>query len=107
MDLLPHCGAFCATAAILRCVAAHAHKCEKLGLREDRYDLRQLHYPLASKWASEKRAGFHIYDSVELNKRHATLDQNFERIQNIMFSRINHLATTGSAPAELEDDGCG
>ena len=54
---------------------------------------------------SVERSGVHIYDSVEIIEVNAKLDQNFERIQNIMFSRINHLAATGSGPAEVEDDG--
>ena len=107
MDLLPHCGAFCATTAILRRVAAHAHHRAKLDLPEDRYHLRRrLHYPLAAELASEERGGVHICDSVEINEPNVTLDENFERIQNMMFGRINHLAATGYGPAELEDDDC-
>jgi hypothetical protein len=99
VDLPPHCGAFCATTAILRCVAAHAQQRAKLVLPGDRYDLRRLHYPLAAELASEGRGGVHICDSVEINEDNVTLDQNFEHIQNIMYSRINHLAATGSGPA--------
>jgi hypothetical protein len=107
VDLLAHCGAFCATTAILRRVAAHAQQRAKLVFPEDRYDLRRLHYPLAAELASEKRGGVHICDSVELNGPNATLDEKFERTKNIMFRRVNHLAVTVSEPAEVEDDGCG
>lgn len=46
-----------------------------------------------------------VRDALDIDEVKAALDQNFERIQNIMFSRINHLAAIGSGPAEVEDDG--
>lgn len=64
--------------------------------------------PRATELASVERSGVHIHgllDALEIDEVKATLDQNFERIQNIMFSRTNHLAATGSGPAEVEDDG--
>jgi hypothetical protein len=106
MDFLHHCGAFCASIAILWCVAAHADQHAILASPEGRYDLRRLMHPSAAELASEERGKVHIYDSLEINEVNAALDQNFERIQNMMFIRINHLPATGSGPAEVEDDGC-
>jgi len=105
LDLLRHCGAFRATTAILWCDAAHAHQRANQVSPEDRYDLRRLNYPPATELVSVERSGVHTYDSVEIIEVNAKLDQNFERVQNIMSSRINHLAATGSGPADVEDDG--
>jgi hypothetical protein len=106
MDFLPHCGAFCAATAILWCAAAHADQHANLDSLEDRYDLRRLMQPSAAELASEDRGHVHIYDSLEINEVNAALDQNFERIENMMFVRINHLPPTGAGIAEVEDDGC-
>jgi len=108
MDFLHHCGAFCASIAILWCVAAHADHHANLASPEDRYDLRRLMQPSAAELASEERGRVHIYDSLEINEVNAALDENFERIQNMMFTRIHHLPPPGAGPeeAEVEDDGC-
>jgi hypothetical protein len=35
------------------------------------------------------------------------MDQHFERIENMMFTRVHHLPPPGAGvPAYLEDDGC-
>ena len=89
-----HCGAFCASIAISWCVAAHADQHVDVASTEDRYDLRRLMQPSAAELASEERGRVHIYDSLEINEVNAALDQNFERIQNMMFTRIHHLPAT-------------
>lgn len=61
--------------------------------------------PSAAELASEKRGHIHIYDALVINQDNAPLDENFDPIQNIMFTRIYHLPPTGSGPAEVEDDG--
>ena len=109
MDLLRDCGAFCATTAIFWCDAAHAHQHANQVSPEDRCELRRLNYPSGYRVGlrGEKR-GSHpriVRDALDIDEVKAALDQNFERIQNIMFSRTNHLAATGSGPAEVEDDG--
>ena len=48
----------------------------------------------------------YIYDSLESTQIDAALDTHFDRIQNMMFIRIQRLPPTGSGPAEVEDDGC-
>ena len=106
MVFLRHCGAFCAFTAILWCTAAHAHQHANLVSPEGRYDLRRLMQPSAAELAAEEKGRVHIYDSLEINEVNAALDENFERIQNMMFIRTNHLPPTGSGPAEVEDDGC-
>ena len=68
MDFLHHCGAFCASIAILWCVAAHADQHANLASPEDRYDLRRLMQPSAAELASEEKGRVHIYDSLEINE---------------------------------------
>jgi hypothetical protein len=109
MDVLHHCGVFCASLAILWCVAAHADQHANLASTEDRYDLRRLMQPTAAELASEEKGRVHIYDSLEINEVNAALDENFERIQNMMFISINHPPPPGAGPdeeVEVEDDGC-
>ena len=106
MGYLHRSNAFCAATTFLWCVGVDAHQHESPAIPEDRYDLRRLMYPSAAELASEERGKVHIYDSLEINEVNAALDENFERIQNMMFIRINHLPATGSGPAEVEDDGC-
>ena len=105
MVFLPHCGAFCAATALLRCAAAHAQQQANLVSPAGHYDLRRLNHPSAAELASEKRGRVQIYDSLETNEGNAALDENFERIPNTMFIRISRLSATGSGPAEFEDDG--
>jgi len=106
MDFMNPVGSLCASSALLWCVAVDAHEHANRVSPQDRYDLRRLMHPSAAELASEEKDKVHIYDSLEINEVNAALDQNFERIQNMMFIRINHLPATGSGPAEVEDDGC-
>jgi len=106
MDFLNRVGSLVTSSALLWCVVVYADQHEDHVIPEDRYDLRRLMQPSAAELASEERGHIHIYDSLEINEVNAALDQNFERIQNMMFIRINHLPATGSGPAEVEDDGC-
>jgi hypothetical protein len=34
------------------------------------------------------------------------MDEHFDRIENMMFTRIHHLPPSGAGPAVVEDDGC-
>jgi len=106
MDFMNPVGSLCASSALLWCVAVDAEEHTNLLSHQDRYDLRRLMQPSAAELASEEKGRVQIYDSLEINEVNAALDENFERIQNMMFIRINHLPPTGSGPAEVEDDGC-
>jgi hypothetical protein len=66
MDFTHHFGAFCASKAILWCVAKHADQHADLASTEDRYDLRRLMQPTAAELASEERGRVHSYDSLEI-----------------------------------------
>ena len=106
MDLMNRVSSLVTSSALLWCVGVYADQHESHVIPEDRYDLRRLMQPSAAELAAEERGHIHIYDSLEYNEVEAALDQNFERIQNIMFTRIRHLPPTGAGPAEVEDDGC-
>ena len=106
MDFFHRGGAFLALTALIWCIAAGATNHEYATSIEEHYDLRRLMKPSPAERASEERGRVHIYDSLEINEINAALDENFDRIQNMMFIRINHLPATGSGPAEVEDDGC-
>ena len=106
MDLANRVGPWCASSALFWCVAVDAKEHENRTSPEYRYDLRRLMQPSAAELASEERGNVHIYDSLEINEVNAALDENFERMQNMMFTRIHHLPPTGAGPVEIEDDGC-
>lgn len=106
MDSKNLLGSLCAATTLLWCIAVDADRHESHALPEDRYGLRRLMQPSAAELTSEKRGRIHIYDSLESNQIDAALDENFDRIQNMMFTRIHHLLPAGSGPAEVEDDGC-
>ena len=106
MDFLNLRGACCAAAALIWCVPAIANQHSHLASPDSPYDLRRLMSPTPAEVASEGKGHIHIYDSLEMNAVNKALDENFDRIQNMMFTRIHHLPPTGSGPAEGEDDGC-
>ena len=66
VDLLRHCGAFCATTAIFWCDAAHAHQHANQVSPEDRCELRRLNYPSATELGSVERSGVHIHGLLEM-----------------------------------------
>jgi len=109
MDCVKWVSLLCAASALLWYVVAGADEYDDHTIAEDRSDLRRLMQPSAAELASEERGRIHIYDSVEIKEVETALDQNFERIQNMMFTRIHHLPPTGAGPdeeVEVEDDGC-
>jgi hypothetical protein len=74
----------------------------------DDYDWQEqrLLQPSASQLRQEKRGQVFIYDGLEYGQVQQVMNEQFDRIQNMMFTRIQHLPPTGSGPAEVEDDGC-
>jgi hypothetical protein len=106
MDFLNFRGVMCAAAALVWCIPATAHMHETLDVQGASYDMRRLMRPTPAELTSEEKGHIHIYDSLEINEVNRALDQNFDRIQNMMFTRIRHLPPTGSGPAAVEDDGC-
>ena len=106
MDFMNLRVVLCAAVALIWCVPATAHLHETIDAPDASYDMRRLMRPTPAELASEGKGRVHIYDSLEINAVNKALDENFDRIQNMMFIRIHHLPPTGSGPAEVEDDEC-
>lgn len=66
----------------------------------------RLFEPSESQLAQEQRGQVFIYDGLEIGKVQQAMDEQFDRIENMMFTRIHHLPPTGAGAAEVEDDGC-
>ena len=67
---------------------------------------RLLLHPSTKQRAAEQDGRVRIYDSLEIGLINTALDQQFNRIEHMMFSRIHHLPPSGAGPAAVEDDGC-
>ena len=109
MDFPNRIGALIASLAVFWCNAVHADGHEGLSMSEPEYDLRRLMQPTTAEMATEQSGRVHIYDSLDINEVNAALDAHFDRIQNMMFTRIHHLPPPGAGPeeeADVEDDGC-
>jgi len=105
MDVL-HCTCtLCAASAMSLSVMAKAAE-EALLVEDLDYQQRLLLNPTPVQLAAEERGRVHIYDSLEMSIVDKALDQQFDRIENMMFIRIHHLPSTGAGPVEVEDDAC-
>jgi len=63
---------------------------------------RRLLHPTAAEIESEKRGRIFIYDRLEEGVVDKAMDQNFSRIDNMMFVRMRHPAP---ADSETSPDG--
>ena len=72
----------------------------------DSWQERRLLAPSRTQQARESNGQVFIYDGLEQGKVQQAMDMHFDRIENMMFTRIHHLPPTGAGPAEVEDDGC-
>ena len=57
--------------------------------------------PMPAERASEAAGKVVIYDSLRIDKVDTAPDQIFERLQNMMFTRIHHLPPTGTGDVEV------
>jgi hypothetical protein len=67
---------------------------------------RRLFEPTESQLVQEQHGQVFIYDGLNSSLVQRAMDEQFDRIENMMFTRIHHLPPTGAGPAEVEDDGC-
>jgi hypothetical protein len=105
MDVLRCACTLCAAFALYWSVVSQAN--QDVLLDEDLdYQQRLLMNPTSSQLAAEERGRVHIYDSLEMNTINKALDQQFDRIENMMFIRIHHLPSTGAGAVIIEDDAC-
>jgi hypothetical protein len=106
LDYFQNCRDFSCVLVAISGVFAGAIAQADMALSATDHQLRRLMHPTPAELASEEKGGVFIYDSLEINQIHAALDENFERMQHMMFTRINHLSPSGAGPAVVEDDGC-
>ena len=104
MGFLDHARS-CGTVIVLAVGVAACAKHQQHGGAPD-WQLKLLMTPTPSQIAAEQRGRVFIYDSLEMGHINNALDRNFDRIENMMFTRIYHLPPTGAGPVEIEDDGC-
>ncbi len=95
-----------AACGLLSATAVSANQHSNAAEETHDYQLRRLMQPSPAELTTEQKGGIYIYDSLEINQVNAALDNHFDRIQHMMFTRINHLPPTGAGPAMIEDDGC-
>jgi hypothetical protein len=67
---------------------------------------RRLFEPSEGQLAQEQRGQVFIYDGLDSGKVQQAMDEQFDRIENMMFTRIHHLPPTATGPVMVEDDGC-
>lgn len=68
------------------------------------YQLRRLFDPTISEYAAENKGKIHIYDGLTSLQVDDALNNNFNRIDNMMFTRIVHVDERGVE--YVEEDGC-
>ncbi len=103
--VLPFLGLFCSTA-----IAGG-----ELALLEapERWQMNRLFEPQAGDLTREDKGQIIIYDGLQDSTVDRALDQHFDRIQNMMFTRVvvtgadgYPLRDTHSGQVVVEDDGC-
>ena len=70
----------------------------------DNFQIKTLLAPGKSTLQAESRGRVMIYDGLDEEVVDRALDEQFDRIEHMMFTRIHHAEPDGSY--EFEDDGC-
>ena len=70
----------------------------------DSFQEKVLFSPHQSLLLAEARGRIMIYDGLDSKVVDRAMDEQFERIDNMMFTRIHHESDDGEA--YVEDDGC-
>jgi len=68
------------------------------------YQLRRLLNPLAAEYSAESEGRIYIYDGLDSTIVDLALDNHFERIDAMMFTRI--IQTDALGDQYVEEDGC-
>lgn len=68
------------------------------------WQLKQLHTPSPSLREAEQRGRVTIYDGLNVAEVNQAMDEQFERIESMMFIRTEHPTPEGKVL--VEDDGC-
>lgn len=70
----------------------------------DSYQLKMLFTPSSSMLKAEARGRIMIYDGLDIETVNRAMNEQFDRIDNMMFVRIHH--THDDEEQLVEDDGC-
>jgi len=71
---------------------------------EDNFQMNALFNPSKSLLQAETRGRVMIYDELDEEDVERALDEQFDRIEHMMFTRIRHTEPNGTV--SVEDDGC-
>jgi hypothetical protein len=71
---------------------------------EDSFQMKVLFEPDTSMLQAEARGHVMIYDGLDEAVVERALDEQFDRIENMMFTRVRHTEPDGEVITE--DDGC-
>ena len=104
MDLYRQCMFY----GVALCLCSASALAEDVLPGADQLDFQErlLLHPTTKQLTAEQDGRVRIYDSLEMGLINTALDQRFNRIEHMMFSRIHHLPPAGAGPAAVEDDGC-
>jgi len=83
---------------------AHASPSTTAGIN-DVYQYNALFKPSENQLKAEARGHVLIYDGLSQKTIERALDEQFDRIENMMFIRI-HKTVAGDGEDSVEDDGC-
>jgi hypothetical protein len=72
----------------------------------DSWQERRLMEPNQVERKHESRGKVFIYDGLEADKIDRAMDENFDRIDNMMFTRVHNPPPPGSDEPVVLDDGC-
>lgn len=68
------------------------------------FQLRRLLEPTERQYLAELGGKIYIYDGIEANQVDVAMDNHFDRIDSMMFTRI--IQTNEDGEEYVEDDGC-
>lgn len=106
MDFMHRIGTISAISAFLSSTLAAADDHITAVAPSQDFQLRRLMQPSPAERTAEQKGKIYIYDSLEYADVEQALDDNFDRIENMMFIRIHHPPDTADGEVEVEDDDC-
>ena len=70
----------------------------------DSFQHSMLFSPSEGMILAEAKGRIMIYDGLDIKTVNRAMDEQFDRIDNMMFTRVQHVQENGEI--EIEDDGC-